>query len=254
MARAVSRGKRFFDAAASVAMRARRASVRALCSMKRPKPHHCSRSRRHRDPRRAAEQPEGLRSRSAARQAERHLRAERQREVDRSPSTRSTRRGSGATWRRSRPTRGSSSSGWTSRRWTRSAASRRRSRSSRSNPVKTTRSTVGTMTEINDYLKLLFPRVVAGALPGVRAARSGRRRAQSIVEQVFAQHAGETRARDLRRAGAARRRSRRSSSPSSSSRAICASGSMAKSCASDEPRAGEAAAGGGAGHPGPRDG
>ena len=30
-----------------------------------------------------------------------------------------------------------------------------------SNPVKSTRSTVGTITEINDYLKVLLPRVVA---------------------------------------------------------------------------------------------
>src|SRR5678815_689331 len=34
-----------------------------------------------------------------------------------------------------------------------------------SNPVKTTRSTVGTMTEINDYLKLLLPRVVTAHCP-----------------------------------------------------------------------------------------
>lgn len=34
-----------------------------------------------------------------------------------------------------------------------------------SNAVKTTRSTVGTITEINDYLKLLFPRVCRGYDP-----------------------------------------------------------------------------------------
>ncbi|MBP7948369.1 MAG: excinuclease ABC subunit UvrA [Verrucomicrobiales bacterium] len=34
------------------------------------------------------------------------------------------------------------------------------------NSVRTTRSTVGTMTEINDYLKLLFPRLAVGACPG----------------------------------------------------------------------------------------
>src|SRR5579862_8376839 len=34
-----------------------------------------------------------------------------------------------------------------------------------SNPVKTTRSTVGTMTEINDYLKLLFPRLAQAYCP-----------------------------------------------------------------------------------------
>ena len=34
-----------------------------------------------------------------------------------------------------------------------------------SNPVKTTRSTVGTMTEINDYLKLVLPRIVTAHCP-----------------------------------------------------------------------------------------
>src|SRR5213083_1992922 len=34
-----------------------------------------------------------------------------------------------------------------------------------SNPVKTTRSTVGTMTDINDYLKLLLPRIVTAHCP-----------------------------------------------------------------------------------------
>src|SRR3954453_23100937 len=33
------------------------------------------------------------------------------------------------------------------------------------NPVKTTRSTVGTITEINDYLKLLMPRVAEAFCP-----------------------------------------------------------------------------------------
>ena len=35
-----------------------------------------------------------------------------------------------------------------------------------SNPVKTSRSTVGTMTEINDYLKLLWPRIARAFCPG----------------------------------------------------------------------------------------
>src|SRR5450631_4243170 len=34
-----------------------------------------------------------------------------------------------------------------------------------SNPVKSSRSTVGTMTEINDYLKLLMPRVASAFCP-----------------------------------------------------------------------------------------
>ncbi len=60
-----------------------------------------------------------------------------------------------------------------------------------SNLVKTTRSTVGTMTEINDYLKLLLPRVVTAHCPscaqGIRPET-----ARSIVDQVFAQHVGDS--------------------------------------------------------------
>ena len=37
-----------------------------------------------------------------------------------------------------------------------------------SNAVRTTRSTVGTMTEINDYLKLLFPRLATATCPTCR--------------------------------------------------------------------------------------
>ncbi len=55
-----------------------------------------------------------------------------------------------------------------------------------SNPVKTSRSTVGTMTEINDYLKLLWPRVARAFCPGCsREIRP--ETAQSIAEQIFAQ-------------------------------------------------------------------
>ncbi len=60
-----------------------------------------------------------------------------------------------------------------------------------SNPVKSTRSTVGTITEINDYLKVLLPRVVAAQCPS--CARPIRpESSKSIVEEVFAQHAGES--------------------------------------------------------------
>jgi excinuclease ABC subunit A len=60
-----------------------------------------------------------------------------------------------------------------------------------SNPVKSTRSTVGTITEINDYLKVLLPRVVTAHCPScARAIRP--ETAKSIVEQVCAQHAGES--------------------------------------------------------------
>src|SRR5437868_3458299 len=54
------------------------------------------------------------------------------------------------------------------------------------NPVKSSRSTVGTMTEINDYLKLLWPRVAPAFCPN--CSREIRQEtAQSIVAQIFAQ-------------------------------------------------------------------
>lgn len=60
-----------------------------------------------------------------------------------------------------------------------------------SNPVKSTRSTVGTMTEINDYLKLLFPRLAQAFCP--HCSREIRpESAKSIVDEVYAAHGGET--------------------------------------------------------------
>src|SRR6266513_6301287 len=56
--------------------------------------------------------------------------------------------------------------------------------SEQSNPVKTSRSTVGTMTEINDYLKLLWPRIAHAFCPSCgREIRP--ETAQSIAEQVL---------------------------------------------------------------------
>src|SRR5216110_2572102 len=53
-----------------------------------------------------------------------------------------------------------------------------------SNPVKSSRSTVGTMTEINDYLKLLWPRVACAFCPTCgREIRP--ETAKSIAEQVL---------------------------------------------------------------------
>src|ERR1700726_1042710 len=53
-----------------------------------------------------------------------------------------------------------------------------------SNPVKTSRSTVGTMTEINDYLKLLWPRIARAFCPSCgREIRP--ETAKSIADQVF---------------------------------------------------------------------
>ncbi len=57
------------------------------------------------------------------------------------------------------------------------------------NHVKTTRSTVGTITEINDYLKLLFPRIASAYCPScqreIRTETSG-----SVVEQVIREYSG----------------------------------------------------------------
>ena len=59
-----------------------------------------------------------------------------------------------------------------------------------SNPVKTSRSTVGTMTEINDYLKLLWPRVARAFCPSCgREIRP--ETARSIAEQVLRDCAGK---------------------------------------------------------------
>jgi excinuclease ABC subunit A len=59
-----------------------------------------------------------------------------------------------------------------------------------SNPVKSSRSTVGTMTEINDYLKLLWPRVAHAFCPSCgREIRP--ETARSIAEQVLRDCGGE---------------------------------------------------------------
>ncbi len=52
------------------------------------------------------------------------------------------------------------------------------------NPVRTSRSTVGTMTELNDHLKLLFARGSLAFLPRLRAARYRRDSADSIYAEL----------------------------------------------------------------------
>src|SRR5438270_2031944 len=59
-----------------------------------------------------------------------------------------------------------------------------------SNPIKTSRSTVGTMTEINDYLKLLWPRIAKAFCPSCgREIRS--ETAKSIADEVLRDCAGK---------------------------------------------------------------
>jgi len=59
------------------------------------------------------------------------------------------------------------------------------------NNIRSTRSTVGTITEINDYLKMLFPRLAEGVCPScgrpVRPESAG-----SILRTLLSQHAGKT--------------------------------------------------------------
>ncbi len=60
-----------------------------------------------------------------------------------------------------------------------------------SNPVKSSRSTVGTMTEINDYLKLLMPRVAHAFCPScTREIRP--ETARSIADEILARCAGQS--------------------------------------------------------------
>ena len=60
-----------------------------------------------------------------------------------------------------------------------------------SNPVKTSRSTVGTMTEINDYLKLLWPRLARAFCPNCeREIRP--ETAKSIADEVLRSLTGQT--------------------------------------------------------------
>ena len=86
------------------------------------------------------------------------------------PSTPSTPRASAATSSRCRPTPASSSARWTSPTSTSSRACRRPSRSTRSRRRRNPRSTVGTITEVYDYLRLLYARIGVPALPRRRRA------------------------------------------------------------------------------------
>ena len=59
------------------------------------------------------------------------------------------------------------------------------------NPVKSSRSTVGTMTEINDYLKLLMPRIARAFCPGC-GREIKPETAQSIADDVLRDFADKT--------------------------------------------------------------
>ena len=88
----------------------------------------------------------------------------------RSPSTRSTPRASGGTSSRCRRMRGSSSARWTSPTSTSSAGLSPAISIDQKGASHNPRSTVGTVTEIYDYLRLLYARIGQAALPEVRPA------------------------------------------------------------------------------------
>ena len=101
-------------------------------------------------------------------------------------STRSTPRASAATSSRSRPTPSSSSIACRARTWTRSPGLTPAVAIQQVDPARSARSTVGTATEIHDYLRLLFARLGHGALPEVRAARGRRHRRARIAREARA--------------------------------------------------------------------
>ncbi len=57
------------------------------------------------------------------------------------------------------------------------------------NPVRTSRSTVGTMTELNDHLKLLFARAATLCLPALRQAGAARHRREHLRGPAARAHA-----------------------------------------------------------------
>src|SRR5207253_1174352 len=96
------------------------------------------------------------------------------------------------------------------------------------NPVKSSRSTVGTMTEINDYLKLLWPRIAKAFCPGCgREIRP--ETAKSIADEVLRDCADKNVLITFW-VSVPLKPSRESFSSSSSNKVICASGSTTKSC------------------------
>ena len=131
-----------------------------------------------------------------------------------SPSTRSSPRASAATSSRCRRTPASSSARWTSPTSTSSRACRPAVSIDQKSTSKNPRSTVGTITEVYDYLRLLYARAGRAALPR-RAARrsSGRRRSRSSTGSSRSRRAAASRC--SRRSSAAARASTSSSSASS---------------------------------------
>ena len=137
----------------------------------------------------------------------------------RSPSTPSTPRASAATSRASPPTRASSWARWTSPMWTHRGPLARPSPSSRRPRSRNPRSTVGTVTEIYDYLRLLYARVGTPHCPN--CGRAHRRRRPWSRSSTRSWRCAEARASaSSRRSCAAARASTASSSSSMRARRL----------------------------------
>ncbi len=152
-------------------------------SLARYHPRHDGRAHPH--PRRAPEQPQEPGPGSSPAPAHGDHRARRGRGRAPWPWTRSSPRGSAGTWSRCPPTPSSFWSGWRSRTVDRVDGISPAVAIEQKNPTKTSRSTVGTATEVYDYLRLLWSRVGTDALSGVRTARTTRHR-----ERCGGPHAG----------------------------------------------------------------
>ena len=140
-------------------------------------------------PRRPRAQPQGRLPRPAARLADRLHRAVRVGQVLAWRSTRSSPRASAATSSRCRPTPASSSARWTSPTSTSSRACRPAVSIDQKSTSKNPRSTVGTITEVYDYLRLLYARAGRPHCP-ICGAPIERQTPQQIVDRVLALDGG----------------------------------------------------------------
>ena len=98
------------------------------------------------------------------------------------------------------------------------------------NHVRTTRSTVGTLTEINDYLKLLFARLATAYDPHTGETIQPDS-PESAAAWAMEHLAGQARVHHLSHPRPARHQDRRNSFPSSTTKATSASSTTDKSSA-----------------------
>ncbi len=144
----------------------------------------------HQGPRRPAAQSQGHRRRNSPRPDDRLLRAQRHRARARWPWTRSTPKGSGATSKASAPTPGSSSARCRSRKVDHIEGLSPAIAIEQKHAGHTPRSTVGTVTEIYDYLRILMARGSASRIARPATCRSARRRPTRSSTRSWPQPAG----------------------------------------------------------------